>query len=179
MAEETNFSQGEAEEVKYQERKRLLFFGLPWTFTKYTISQDMITVDEGLIKVEENDCYMYKVQDVKLTATLPERIFGLGTIICYTGDVTDKELRLSHIKHAKEIKNYLLKHEFTHEQWSGYHSVKKITDLEIFELVRDMATEMTWFPDCLHHFEVTNVGTNHDLMKILRPRQLSPKMLNM
>lgn len=60
MAEETNFSQGEAEEVKYQERKRLLFFGLPWTFTKYTISQDMITVDEGLIKVEENDCYMYK-----------------------------------------------------------------------------------------------------------------------
>lgn len=120
MAEETNFSQGEAEEVKYQERKRLLFFGLPWTFTKYTISQDMITVDEGLIKVEENDCYMYKVQDVKLTATLPERIFGLGTIICYTGDVTDKELRLSHIKHAKEIKNYLLKaseaaaHQETH-----------------------------------------------------------------
>ena len=109
MAEETNFSQGEAEEIKYQERKRLLFFGLPWTFTKYTISQDMITVDEGLIKVEENDCYMYKVQDVKLTATLPERIVGLGTIICYTGDVTDKELRLSHIKHAKEIKNYLLK----------------------------------------------------------------------
>ena len=52
---------------------------------------------------------MYKVQDVKLTATLPERIFGLGTIIRYTGDVTDKELRLSHIKHAKEIKNYLLK----------------------------------------------------------------------
>ena len=103
MAEETNFSQGEAEEVKYQERKRLLFFGLPWTFTKYTISQDMITVDEGLIKVEENDCYMYKVQDVKLTATLPERIFGMGTIICYTGDVTDKELRLSHIKHAKEV----------------------------------------------------------------------------
>ena len=44
MAEETNFSQGEAEEVKYQERKRILFFGLPWTFTKYTISQDMITL---------------------------------------------------------------------------------------------------------------------------------------
>ena len=52
---------------------------------------------------------MYKVQDVKLTATLAERIFGLATIICYTGDVTDKELKLVHIKHAKEIKNYLLK----------------------------------------------------------------------
>lgn len=95
--------------VRYQERRRLLFFGLPWTFTKYTITPDMLTVDEGLLKVEENDCYLYKVQDVKLTVTLVERMFGLGTIICYTGDVTDKELKLVHIKHAKEIKNYLLK----------------------------------------------------------------------
>ena len=78
-------------------------------FMRHLMSPLDFSVDEGLIKVEENDCYMYKVQDVKLTATLPERIFGLGTIICYTGDVTDKELRLSHIKHAKEIKNYLLK----------------------------------------------------------------------
>ena len=88
MAEE-NTNSLENDEVRYQERKRLLFFGLPWTFTKYTITDDLITVDEGLLKVEENDCYMYKVQDVKLTATLLERIFGLGTITCYTGDVTN------------------------------------------------------------------------------------------
>lgn len=108
MAEE-NTVMMEEEEIKYKERKRILFFGLPWTFTKYAISEDLITVDEGLLKVEENDCYMYKVQDVKLTATVMERIFGLGTIICYTGDVTNSELKLVHIKHAKEIKNYLLK----------------------------------------------------------------------
>lgn len=99
----------EEEEVVYTERKRLLFFGLPWTFTKYTITSDMLTVDSGLLKTEENDCYMYKVQDVKLTATLLERVFGLATIICYTGDVTSPQLSLVHIKHAKEIKSYLLK----------------------------------------------------------------------
>ncbi len=97
------------DEIQYQERKRLLLFGLPWTFTKYTITEDMLTIDEGLFTVEENDCYMYKVQDVKLTASVMERIFGLGTITCYTGDVTNKELKLIHIKHAKEIKGYLLK----------------------------------------------------------------------
>ena len=97
------------DEIQYQERKRLLFFGLPCTFTKYTITEDMLTIDEGLFTVEENDCYMYKVQDVKLTASVMERIFGLGTITCYTGDVTNKELKLIHIKHAKEIKGYLLK----------------------------------------------------------------------
>ena len=69
----------------------------------------VITVDAGLFKIEENDCYMYKVQDVKLTATLLERMFGLGTVICYTGDVTTPELRLIHIKHSREVKNYILK----------------------------------------------------------------------
>ena len=93
----------------FTERKRLLFFGLPWTFTKYIIKSDIITKDAGLFKIEENDCYMYKVQDVKLTATLMERIFKLGTVICYTGDVTDKELTLVHIKHAREVKDYILK----------------------------------------------------------------------
>lgn len=96
-------------QVQFQERKRLLFFGLPWTFTKYTITPSTITIDKGLLKTEEDDCYMYKVQDVKLTQTLIEKMFKLGTIICYTGDVTDSELQLVHIKHSKEIKNYLLK----------------------------------------------------------------------
>lgn len=99
----------EEDEIVYAERRRILFFGLPWTFTKYTITEDMLTVDSGLLKTEENDCYMYKVQDVKLTTTLMERIFKLGTIVCYTGDVTNPQLTLVHIKHAKEIKNYLLK----------------------------------------------------------------------
>ena len=46
---------------------------------------------------------------MKLTATLPERMFGLGTITCYTGDVTNKELQFVHIRRAKEIKDYLLR----------------------------------------------------------------------
>ena len=99
----------EEKEIVYKERKRILFFGLPWTFTKYFIKEDMITVDKGFFKVEENDCYMYKVQDVKLPATLMERIFRLGTVTCYTGDVTNPQLMLVHIKNSKEIKNYLLK----------------------------------------------------------------------
>lgn len=110
MAEDIRTMHEEDEdEVKYCERKRLLFFGLPWTFTKYTITPSMLTIDQGLLKTEENDCYMYKVQDVKLTTTLLERIFGLGTITCYTGDVTNAELKLIHIRRSKEVKNYLLK----------------------------------------------------------------------
>ncbi len=96
------------EDVKFVERKRWTFFGLPFTFTKYIIKDDMITIDQGFLKKVENDCYMYKVQDVELTASLAERMFGMGTITCFTGDTTHPKLILLHIKHSREIKNYIL-----------------------------------------------------------------------
>lgn len=93
----------------YKEKKRSMFLGLPWTFTTYTVTDEIITVDSGLLRKEENDCYLYKVIDVRLEKTLLERILGLGTVHCFTGDVTDPDLRIQHIKHAKEIKDYILK----------------------------------------------------------------------
>ncbi|MGN0426317.1 MAG: PH domain-containing protein [Agathobacter sp.] len=111
MSEEKNTTQDfiDDDTIAFKERKRLLFLGLPWTFTKYTITPGLITVNQGLFNTTEDDCYMYKIQDVKLTTSFMERIFGLGTLVCYSGDVTNPELTLVHIKHAKEIKSYLLK----------------------------------------------------------------------
>lgn len=95
--------------MEYVERKRWVFLGLPFTFTKYIIKEDMITMDEGLLKTVENDCYMYKVQDVEHSASLGEKLFGLGTVTCFTGDITHPQLVLRHIKHSREIKDYILK----------------------------------------------------------------------
>lgn len=94
--------------MAYREKKRIMFFGLPWTFTTYDIKEEGIVIDAGFFNKEENDCYMYKVQDVTLKRSLMERIFGLGTVVCHTGDVTHKTLELIHIKHSKEVKDFIL-----------------------------------------------------------------------
>ena len=94
--------------TEFIERKRWLFLGLPFTFTKYTVKEDMITMAEGLFKTVENDCYMYKVQDVELVVSLWERIFKMGTIICYTGDTTNPKLYIEHVRNAKVIKDFIL-----------------------------------------------------------------------
>lgn len=95
--------------VEFVEKKRWLFLGLPFTFTKYVIKEDMITVDTGVFTKVENDCYMYKVQDVEHTASIWERMVGLGTIVCYTGDTTHPKLLVEHIRNSKAIKEFILK----------------------------------------------------------------------
>lgn len=95
--------------MEFQERKRWVFLGLPFTFTVYTVREDMITVNEGFLNRKENDCYMYKVQDVELQCSVWERIFRLGTVRCFTGDTSSPELYLHHIKNAKAVKDFILK----------------------------------------------------------------------
>ena len=65
-----------------------------------------------------------------------------------------------------KISRFLARHDFTHAQYSGYHSQYKTTDLEIFDLIREMSETFPWLQYCVNHFEVTNIGTNHDLMEL-------------
>ena len=102
-------------ELRYQdevpvfaERKRWLFLGLPWTFTKYLLKDEILTVQKGFFNTVINDCYMYKIVDVQLERSLCEKMLGLGTVVCFTSDTTDKVLKIVHVRKAEQIKNFIL-----------------------------------------------------------------------
>lgn len=94
--------------IKFVEKKRTAWFGMPLYFTTYTVTEEMLNIKKGFFKITENDCYLYKIQDVSMTRTLIERMFKLSTIICHTGDTTDPVIELTHIKNGTAIKEFLL-----------------------------------------------------------------------
>lgn len=94
--------------MNMKERKRWVFLGLPFTFTTYTLTDELLTISEGFLNRKENPCYMYKIVDVELKRSLAERMFGLGTIVCYTGDTTHSTLELKHIKHSRDVNDMLI-----------------------------------------------------------------------
>lgn len=65
------------------------------------------------------------------------------------------------------IRQFLYAHNFTHEQYSGYHSNYKTTDLNVFNLVYILQETFPWFSACAKKFSVTDIGDNYDLTTLL------------
>ena len=81
---------------------------------------------------------MYRIQDVKLVTGFLERIFRLGTVVCYSSDVTDPMLELKHIRRAREIKDYILStSESERRKVRTLHTLDLDTDASEFADVSD------------------------------------------
>lgn len=90
----------------WQDRKRWLF-GLPWSFTRYYLFEDKLLIDTGFLSRKEEEVRLYRIMDITLKRSLGERIFGLGTIHCCSGDKTTPEFDIKHVKFAKDVKERL------------------------------------------------------------------------
>ncbi len=94
------------ENLVWKDRKRTLF-GLPLSFTRYSLTEDKLIIDTGFFARTEEEIRLYRIMDVTLRRTLGERIFGLGTIHCNSGDKTSPEFDIKRIKRSKDVKNML------------------------------------------------------------------------
>ena len=93
-------------DVVWRDRKRIIF-GLPWTFTKYGLSEDRIFVETGFLNLRENEVRLYRIMDVSLEKTFWQRLFGLGTVTCYSSDKTNSVLKIENIKKPSEVKELI------------------------------------------------------------------------
>ncbi|MBS6395875.1 MAG: PH domain-containing protein [Clostridiales bacterium] len=93
--------------ILWSDKKRLLFFGLPWTFTRYTCTPEKFITESGLLSTKEEEIRLYRVMDLTLECSLMQRIFGLGTIVCDTVDKSMPKLYIQNIKNAKNVKELI------------------------------------------------------------------------
>lgn len=92
--------------IVWQDRKRTLF-GLPWSFTKYSLTEEKLLIETGFLNKKEEEVRLYRIMDVTLKRSLGERIFGLGTIHCCSADRSTPEFDILRIKKSGKVKNML------------------------------------------------------------------------
>ncbi|MGN0436772.1 MAG: PH domain-containing protein [Wujia sp.] len=93
-------------DVVWRDRKRIIF-GLPWTFTKYGLSEDRIFIETGLLTLNENEVRLYRIMDVSLEKTIWQRLFNLGTITCYSSDKSMGVFKIRNIKNPSKVKELI------------------------------------------------------------------------
>lgn len=95
-------------EVNYiwKDRKRTLF-GLPWSFTRYALTEEKLIIDTGFFNRTEDEVRLYRILDITLHRSFFERLVGVGTIHCCSGDKSRGDFDIVHIKKPREVKEML------------------------------------------------------------------------
>lgn len=94
------------EKFVWTERKRTIF-GLPWSFTKYKLTNEKLMTDSGFLNKKEEEARLYRIMDMTLERPLTQRIFGLGTIKCNSADKSTPIFYIKNIKESEKVKNML------------------------------------------------------------------------
>lgn len=91
----------------WKDRKR--YFGLPISFTRYSLSEDRLFVSVGLLNIKDDEILLYRVRDIDTSRTLWQRIFGVGTITVMSSDKSMPNLVLQNVKDPVFVKELLHK----------------------------------------------------------------------
>jgi len=117
----------------WSDKKRIL--GLPISFTTYSLSEDRLFIDKGLIKLQSDEILLYRVRDLSVSQTLGQRIFGVGSVIVQSSDKTSPVLEIKNIKNAFNVK------EIIHENVEKMKIERRMHVGEILEDGQDFAED--------------------------------------
>lgn len=89
----------------WKDRKR--FLGMPITFTRYSMSEDRLFLETGLLNTRQEEILLYRVRDISLRISLGQRLFGVGSVIVQSSDKSLPTLELRNIRSPREVKETL------------------------------------------------------------------------
>ncbi|HIX66091.1 MAG TPA: PH domain-containing protein [Candidatus Anaerotruncus excrementipullorum] len=115
------------EEIKllWKDRKRIC--GLPITFTKYSLSEDRLFVEAGLLNIRQEDLLLYRIQDISLKLSLGQRIFGVGSVLLQSSDRSSPVLEIKNIRQPRQVK------ELIHQQVEKMKLARRMRVGEVLE----------------------------------------------
>ena len=93
-------------ETLWTDKKRTLF-GLPLSFTRYSLTDERIFVNTGFFTSVENEVRLYRILDIKLIRTLGQKMLGLGTIHICSADKNMGDFDIKNIKNPKEVRELI------------------------------------------------------------------------
>ena len=94
-------------ESLWKDRKR--YFGLPLSFTRYSLSEDRLFISEGFLNIKDDEVLLYRVRDIDTRRNLWQRLFGVGTVTVISSDKTMPNLVLKNIKDPVMVKELIHK----------------------------------------------------------------------
>ena len=121
-------------QTRWSDRSRI--FGLPITFTKYSLSDDRIFCEKGLLNMKFEEILLYRVRDISMKITLGQRIFGVGSILLQSSDKTAPVLEIKNVKNPRQVK------EMIHQQ---VEQVKEQRRMRFGEVLEDPTDDMPDF----------------------------------
>lgn len=89
----------------WKDRKRVL--GMPLSFTRYRLSEDRLFCETGFLNVKSDEVLLYRVRDLRLTMSLGQRIFGVGTVCVVSSDKSMPHLDLKNVKDPRAVKELI------------------------------------------------------------------------
>ena len=89
----------------WKDRKR--YFGLPLSFTRYSLSEDRLFLSVGFLSIKDDEVLLYRVRDINTSRNLWQRLFGVGTVTVISSDKTMPNLILKNIKDPLFVKELI------------------------------------------------------------------------
>ena len=89
----------------WKDRKR--YFGLPLSFTRYSMSEDRLFTSVGFLNLKDDEVLLYRVRDIDTSRSLWQRLFGVGTVTVVSSDKTMPNLVLKNVKDPVFVKELI------------------------------------------------------------------------